>query len=570
VEFFKLSRAVQDRFIGSTRGAIPAPILVAPVRPRAPMVWWFLGGLATLAEVVAATLGYGKLANPSAIQGSHWLATHVVLLGVAVFCIAWGLGLQQRYVALPYRPWIYLFPGSLVDARTPVFRVIPITELQDVRLDGTSLSVKAREGGSFLFPRSTPESHKEVLAAIEAAKYRLRDATEGATRGDVAGFDPLADTGYTNPFSPETAIRPPRGLPLAVALLVGVAIGGVLGAAVWKVRNEGSESAIFGAAVRAGTPQAFRQYLARGGKRPEVASHLLPRAELVAARATGTLQALDDFAARHPDTPIRAEVDAVYREFMLTELERARSEGTLAALAGFERNHARTALVAPELAAARHAIYQRVLADFDARPATPAAKAFLARLLAYAETAGSHATLRFRRRLAASTKEIEVAVMTNEYYTSAKQLPRNTLSEEQARRREALAAPALLQALQRAIPSEILSFQLGAPVAEDAELGEVTEPTLFVDRKLVLSGLYPKKEPRGVYVGVETTFQAQLLLPGDDAPLTLTLTTLRQPPLKLLETEGAQPMDVYDRMIMESFEKLAAALATLLGVPATP
>jgi hypothetical protein len=568
VEFFKLSRAVQDRFIGSTRGAIPAPLLVAPVRPRSALVWWSLGGVALAAELAVAAIGYGRLSSNLALQASPWLAVHAGLLTVFAFCIAWALGLQQRYVALPYRPWIYLFPGSLVDARSPSFRVVPITEFRDVQLHGETLLLRCADGLSFEFPAATAQTKQDVNAAIEAARYRLGAGDDATLRSDVAGYDPLADTGYTNPFSPETAIRLPKGLPLPVALGIALIVGCILGSAVWKVRNQSSESTLFGAAVRSGTPTAFRTYLARGGTRPEVSSHLLPRAELLAARATGTLAALEAFERAHPSTSIRAEVDTVYRDLLLTELNKARSVGTLAALADFERTHARAALVAAEVGVERHAIFQRTQADFDARNTSLEVKRFVARLVARAETTGPRVSIRFRRRLAASTKEVEVAVMTNEYYTNGKQLPRNNFSDEESRRREELAAKTLVAGLQPAFPGEVISFELGAALAADEELGTVTEPTLFIDRRLQLSGLYPKKEPRGVYVAVETTFQAQFLLPGDTEPLTLSLTTLRPPPLKVLEVEGAQPIDVYDRMEAEAFEKLTAALlALLVGAP---
>ncbi|HEU5075590.1 MAG TPA: hypothetical protein VFU02_15465, partial [Polyangiaceae bacterium] len=64
-QFYTLPRAVQHRFVESTRGVgAPAPLLVKLFRSHAQFLWAAAGVLALVFWVVFSLLGYGDLESP--------------------------------------------------------------------------------------------------------------------------------------------------------------------------------------------------------------------------------------------------------------------------------------------------------------------------------------------------------------------------------------------------------------------------------------------------------------------------------------------------------------------------
>ena len=62
VDFYKLPRAIQDRFVGSVMsGFPPAPLLASKGGTSTKLVWLGVSGASFLALVITARLGYGGL-----------------------------------------------------------------------------------------------------------------------------------------------------------------------------------------------------------------------------------------------------------------------------------------------------------------------------------------------------------------------------------------------------------------------------------------------------------------------------------------------------------------------------
>jgi len=88
VDFYKLPRSIQDRFVGSVMsGFPPAPILVAKGGTRTKAVWLGLSFGCFLLIVVFARLGYGSLDSRLSLHSAAVLPLYVAL----VFGIAFGL-----------------------------------------------------------------------------------------------------------------------------------------------------------------------------------------------------------------------------------------------------------------------------------------------------------------------------------------------------------------------------------------------------------------------------------------------------------------------------------------------
>ena len=72
VDFYKLTRPVQERFLGSVRGSgMPVPILELRVGPREPLVWCGMSAGATLLLLILYRIGYGSLTSGLAIHPDY-------------------------------------------------------------------------------------------------------------------------------------------------------------------------------------------------------------------------------------------------------------------------------------------------------------------------------------------------------------------------------------------------------------------------------------------------------------------------------------------------------------------
>src|SRR5687768_12044730 len=88
VDFYKLPRAIQDRFVGSVMsGFPPAPLLAVKGAASTKMAWLGLSAGCFLVLVIVARLGYGALDSALSIHSAKVLPLYAVLL----FGLAFGL-----------------------------------------------------------------------------------------------------------------------------------------------------------------------------------------------------------------------------------------------------------------------------------------------------------------------------------------------------------------------------------------------------------------------------------------------------------------------------------------------
>jgi hypothetical protein len=402
-----------------------------------------------------------------------------------------------------------------------------------------------------------PAKVEKAVAAVGEAQ-RLWQATAAPERQrERTLLDPLIDTGYTSPFSPTAPRVPPRGVRALMLLGIGLLGGAALGSAAWAARNRLSERRSYDAALQLNTPQAYRAYLAHGGKVADVSAVLLPRAELRAAQKAGTLEAMDRYVVDHPRSKIQLEVDAVYRVALLNALEKAKRVGSLSALVDLEKSHPGSKLIQPELEAAKTAVFQKALDAFQAASpgASPQVVAAFTELLRYARRNGPKVELRFKRKLPGNVAPLEKAIRMSRSFTGDEMMPLQYFDKAHGEERERWVSEQLLPRLQQVFPKDVLDFQAGPRIADDQEIGEVKVPTLYIERNVTLSGAFPSLAPRGVFAGVGTNYLAELFIPGATTQFSLKYSTWSPPHIRAFKKDGGTPEDVYRSTTRASIDK---------------
>src|SRR5690606_600612 len=82
LHFYGLPRSLQDRFIESSRGAaVPAPLLVRPVRNRDHLIWLVVGAAIAVGWALFVGYGFGDLGHSLALAGPGLLVAHAVFAG---------------------------------------------------------------------------------------------------------------------------------------------------------------------------------------------------------------------------------------------------------------------------------------------------------------------------------------------------------------------------------------------------------------------------------------------------------------------------------------------------------
>ena len=575
VDFYELSRAVQERFVTCVGGqGQPGPVLQDTAgQPRGMFAWLgvAVGGVVLL--VVVYQLGLGDLESALALQGTAFIGGYAVLLAAVFVAILQVLARLQARQALPFRAGIYLFPSGVIDARTYKLRVYPFTNAPPPVVSGQSL-VLTFPDASFTFP--VLSGHLEqAKSVVEEAESRIEKARAEDDRKTLGLLDPLVDVGVANPFAPKTRLA----LNVPIWAKQGIAIGVVLGAAlstgVWWLRNRASDDGMLTEANRQRSVAGYRAYLTRGGRRDEVRDVFLPRVELRDAVKEGTVEAIEAYIAAHPNSSIQSEITAALRQAMLVALDTVKRAGTVSALVEFGKKHPNK-LVDSELRQAIHAVYQVALAKYrkEAAGRDPAVIAFVERLLTVAEKAGPKVEMRFRRKVTRTMEMADNQIKRSPFYMGVVSLPSQYFDDAHARTREEAAAKTLAARFAASFPADILSLEMGPAIADpDAPLPATTVPTVFIDHISQVSGpSYLSARPRGVFVGLALIFEATFRLPDDPGkPLHFKLPTWRNPDAKIDKGDAPLEAAVYEAMVTSAFAQFTNKyLATFFAKPDVP
>lgn len=570
IDFFTLSRPIQERFVAATRGqGTPVPLLVA--RQPLPIVaigWALLSVLSVGGWISAVRLGYGKLASSAALQPKSLLVLEVGLLVLAVLFALQSRRALRKQLRLPYVPTVYLFPIGAIDARSEQVVTHDWSELTNLSAGASSARVSFASG-SFSFPLANAGQGEELKSRSTEFKEKLAAPDTGDK--DLVALDPLRDNGFKNPFSPADSMRPPRPAKLPL-LALGLFAGAVLlGYGVYLLRNHLGERAIYQEAVVKNSVESYQEYLARGGTRSDVSDLLLPRAELRAAVAENNVEAIERFTTAHPDSKIEGEVKTALRAALLRALEDAKAKGTITALREYASHYKAHLDLVPELPGARVAYLASVLDHFQ-KTAKPSKDLWLLarRLIVFADAhPGAKALIRFSQGESHTLEKNEHMLSASAYYGGDKTLPSHFLLGDSSRNAERRAGSDLANALSRAFPKDLLQFEAGPPVppAPPGAPPKFNEPTVLVNYRLEISSPLVSKKPRGIYSAVGLVANTSLSIPDKEPPADSKYTAWHAPDIKRVEAGELLPENVYSDLLQRAWTKFTTKYtAPWLGV----
>jgi hypothetical protein len=467
------------------------------------------------------------------------------------------LAIDHDRDSLPYRAGAYVFPIGVVDAQSQVVRVYRFPELTDVQRRERRVTLTFEGGARFEFDTADAALAEQLVQLVEQNRQRVSGPSGPPSSRELAGLDPLADTGFKSPFTPTEPLRKSSPRWLRFGWLEAILIGAVLGPAAWYGRNFVSEERLYTTARHLGTVEGFRAYLAHGGARPDVKDVLLPQAELQRAIAQGSVSALEDFMARAPHQQIQSQVQAALKRALLAELAQVAAKNSLTELVAFERAQKRPELIRAEIDVKKQELFQKAARAFAAvaQPSTPGLVGFFGRLLFYAQKNGPDVEIAFRRR-ATDPNDAEAALQKSAYFLGPESMPSRFFRPEDWEPRENEVGKALEARLNKEFSPDILRFKLVPVMADDgSDFPKVSKPTLVITHRAELSGAFMSKKPRGVFVGLGLTVRSAFVIPGDDQPLNFKFSAWLSPDMKVWEAVGAKPKDVYEALAREGLSR---------------
>lgn len=562
IDFFRLARPIQERFVAAAQGVSPPlPLAVQrPSLPRSVLAFAALAALSLLAMGGVWTVGYGKLASPLALQGVSLAGVYALLGGVAGLAAALARLQLKRGNKYPFARAVFLFPSGVVDATGSELAVRPLADLGGVTPAGTRLELAFVDGGRFSFQTASAERAAELANSVNELRARLSGEIAPVSSRDVAALDPLSDTGFSNPFSPrESMVPPPRRLAAGGSLLLGAAlVGAGIGAGVWKVRNTLGERALYRAARAAHTYDAYRAYVDRGGSNPDVKDVLLPRTELAEVAKRHDVAVLEKFADEHKGSRIEPEIQALLHQELLAALTSAKATGSLRALKEFRARFRERPSITADVDRAIAERLTAALADFNKRAQPrPSIYEIYRRLLNYASQNEGKVEVRFRRRIPESVARAETLLQKSNYFGGKASLPGQYFDAAHAAKREEPVAQELVRTLQLGLPEDIIKFEAGPPIPDGPEEDpKVNVPTLVITHRTEMSGAYLMKRPRAALTGVGVLFRIAFQLPNDAQIHNYKFSTWAAPDLKSM-MDGRSFEEIYGEMGDKSFSKLA-------------
>ncbi|HYQ46908.1 MAG TPA: hypothetical protein VER11_33285 [Polyangiaceae bacterium] len=567
VDFWGLTRPVQERFVATTAGAAaPAPLAIRPLAsdPRG-LAYSAFGVCATLGGIALLRVGFGDLSSRYALAPTTFIALYAgcFALGAVGFFMA-----VARYVkayAVPYPPALYLYPIGVIDARSPEFAVHRITEQTEARFDAARSALRVElEGGHFEFPAADAAQAEQAAATVLGLRDKLATSGPVSSAREQALADPLIDNGFKNPFAPAEPLRKelPKWLKFWpwMALFLGVLLGG----AAFLVRNHLSEGRLYAAARKADTTEAYRTYLERGGHNPDVQAVLLPRAELRDAQRSGNVADIERYLDSHPNSPIKIEVESALQQALLKELSQAEAAGTLTALKDFSAKYARYSFLAPNVDRAINTRIDTALRQLKPALAPNQARLlpFMERLLRYTAKNGPQLSIRFQRKPTETLNAAEKSLRQSPYFSGEKTLPGQFFDDAHEAPRETAMAAALVSELASHFPRDLVDAQPGPALDATAE-SKPTVPTLLITYHVELSGSFPSRKPRFALSGIGLIARISFDIPGDSDAQVFKLTVWRAPDLRTI-TDTSNAADLYEAMAEEAFKRLTKKyLATL-------
>lgn len=567
LDFYALSRPAQERFVGSVTGSgLPAPILRTRTRPLAPFGWIAASAGSLVLAITLCRAGFGDLANGMAVQGRGFAIAYVGLIGLFVFGGLRALAILNEHKKSPFPRGVYVFPVGVIDARTSTLCLYPIEDLANVvgpDAKGFTLDFGSKSFAFAVTDEAVAATASRELASARGTIAEARGSRESIRPKALAALDPLQ--GYANPLGSSDPMVSTTPLWAKLAGAIAILAGVVVGFSVWIVRNAASDEALYAHAKATNDSASWSAYLAVGSRhKSEVSSVLLPRAQLLDAERAGTVAAIEQFIAAHPQTSISSEVEAAFKAALVSELDAATKVGTLAAIDDFTRRHP-GAPVEAEVRHARHGVYAAAFTRYlaEAPPKASAETAFMQALLNWAETKGARVEIRFFRERSKTLEKADGAVAKHSMFKGAVSFPSRYFDGDGEKPYEDALVAATAQRFLKVFPAELVAMTAGEPIADpDAPLSSsIAVPTLFIEHGASWhGGVVTMKNPRGVYCGLEISFTALFRLPDTTKPVKIGLDGWHVPDTAAASDAEKPEEAIYGEMHTNAFDRFQKRL----------
>lgn len=578
--FYTLKRPLQERFIAATKGlTVPAPLAHQPLQTRFPLLW-IAGSVAGLVVFfLVLGLGYGRLDSGLALVPSWVFGVYGLLVAVAVWCGVQAWVQYQRQHRSPFIYGVYLFPGVVVDARTPNLDTYSLTDGGSLTEGGTAvvqgrnLVVRA-EGRAWTFGMASDGEALELKGQFEAA---LRDAVAGAAGAEWHRFDPFAEPRYSSPLTSRDRMSPFSPKWVKWSPVIAAVAATVVAPAAGMTRNLLSERRMYNTAIERNTSTAYLDYLNRAGetKRPDVREVRLPTAELNELKAAGDIKALEAWAQKNEDSKIKLAIDTILRQELLNELVVVARKENLGAVREFVESHPKYNLVETEIKNVRKKLTRRAFQEYSDNfaPKTEGSNDAVEALLAYIAEHDAKLDVRFQRILTDKVTRADQVVRNSKYYAPV-MLPSQYFDAKVAVKREDALYGNFEGRFRSAFRPDVIDLTRGEPI----ETGKPAptspdKPLLLVSHSITMGHGIGNTHPNGIFVGVGFLFEAQLFVPGQEKPLKLRYSTWRMPDLTKLREGKLTIPQVYEQMgdvAFEAFDKRFTDWLVRPPKPATP
>lgn len=554
ISFYTLKRPLQERFVAATRGlTVPASLAHQPLQIRFPVLWMAGATASLVLFFVVLAVGYGELESNLALAPTWLFVVYGLLLALAVWCGVRAWVQYQRQQRSPFTFGVYLFPGVVVDARTPNLDSYSLIEGAVTNVEGRNLVVSA-EGRAWTFTVSSEGEARQLKEQLDEA---MRDAIAAASGAEWHRFDPFAEPRYSSPLTSREKMAPFSPRWVKWSPVVAVAIAAVIAPAAGATRNLLSERRMYNTAIERNTSAAYLAYLERVGetKRPDVREVRLPTAELNELQARGDLGALEEWASRNEDSKIKPAIDAILRQELLNELVAVARRESLGAVRQFVESHPKHGLVETEVKNVRKKLTRRAFQEYvdNHTTKTEGSNDAIEALLAYIAEHDSKVDVRFQRIMTDKVGRADQVVRNSKYYAPV-MLPSQYFDGKASAKREDQLYRHFEERFRKAFPADVVEFVRGdaieagqkAPTAPD-------KPLLLVSHTITMGHGIGNTHPNGIFVGVGFQFEAQLFVPGHTT-LKLRYSTWRMPDLTKLREGKLTIPQVYEQMADVAFE----------------
>jgi hypothetical protein len=471
--------------------ANPKYLVHADVRSN--FVFWFWHGLLILLcgllLVGAVSSNFGDPVRDRAWSEKESIFWYTLL----IFGLAWGISRIHQRISLTktfgFVPGRYLFPFTLVDARSDKFTVYDLNQLEDLgavhhHLNGaynnTVCTFKFNDGSRQVIIIGNKATAENMLNNVYLYQKLAGQAFDQRDLEGVYGFDPFIDIRRKKWVGADAAIGSGilarfqyRAIELLWAMQPWLMLAALLVAALlWYGRNVASDGQMYQEAKQKRTEATYTGYIQHGKYHVAEMKAALPRVVFDEVKQRRSVGLLRELRARFPQSDIDADISAEI-----------------------------------------HALYLRAWGKFEAQAVATDSQlvATMGQLLRFAEEHDSPQVLiQFTRPTPAELSRLDAFLHAKEGGLPGVKIAQAAqyFADNSAAARETRITGGLKNAFNSIFPNDVLAFTIGKP-------GKKPRPVLDIAYQIEPSGAvyFSEKHKEDAFVGLKIRFQASIMVP---------------------------------------------------------